>query len=773
MKNSDTNINSECYSLLFDKEEEKAFECFLANSKTGDSNANYMMGEMYLNGSGTNKDELNAIKHYLNSNEPLAQYRLGQIYCQGWGVEINSKLAIEWLTKAADQGLVEANYYLGHMLSVGLATEKNIPLAVQMLEKVANSGSKSKFMSAERHREYLALSQDLLRHLYSQAANFPELDANARQSKSNLWLFEAALNGNEQSKAILVAGGRFTPTAGGDSCANQSVFFTNSDILKYSDFITKKYDGKEIEIFDVAINAAKELLAEDIKKSDEGDPEATYWMAERYEDGLMVEKDLKKAFQYVKNAADKGYTCAQAKLGMFLLKGIGAKIDIGQSIKYLTLAQAKDESFSYGLALAYDAEGPYQNLNKAYELFIAVETHWKIGLYNELGLIGLPNLSRAKEEYQTAADKGVDAAKVRLSIWQFLGIETVEDVENASQELHHYRNAESIQALIMIGYYEKQYFEFLPESGNNKSKDIAQACFECAEQCLRAYPHFNDSNLYGPEIRNRILLRGINWFIKAFNHDEYTEIHDFRKQEFIKSISSQSGEIISFHSSNLISPKTLYIFARQFRIAGLESIALPMYEKLAYLDVGVAQYIIAMSFAQGDFKPQNYIKAYAWLNLAYSRGVKLASSSKENVASQIPRDQIIQCQKLAEDIKLIIDSSRTFNRSYDGISEIESLDLSDLENSHDTNSDLIENKIPNVFKFKKPKPPRDINIPEKKYDSPHPSSAPVHESKPETTSLFGTIVKVLLFLPFAAMFAWVVYAIGILLLLWIFVKFAV
>jgi len=773
MQNSDTNINGECYTLLSNKEEEKAFECFLTKSQTGDSNANHMVGEMYLNGCGTSKNELNAIKHYLNSDEALAQYRLGQIYCQGWGVEVNYKQAVEWFTKAAGQGLIEANYYLGYMLAFGQGVEKDIPLALQTLEKIASSDSESKFMSADRHKEYLSRSQDFLGYLYNQPENFPELDENERENKSNYWCFEAALNGNERSQAILVVGGRFTPAAGGDSCANRYVHFKNSEILNYSEIIREKYDGKMLEVFDLAIEAAKELLANDIKKSEEGDPEASYWMAERYENGLMVEKNLQKSFKYVKNAADKGYTSAQAKLGMYLLLGIGTKIDIGQSIKYLTLAHAKDESFSYGLACAYDADGTYQDLNRAYDLFVSAKTYWKIGLYSELGLIGPPNLSRAKEEYQTAADKGVDAAKARLSIWEFLGIETVEDVENASRELHQYWDTESIKALIMIGHYEKKYSEFIPEAINDKSKDIAQACFECAEQCLRAYPHFNDSNFYGPEIRNRILLRAINWFIKAFNHDGYTEIDNYHKQKFIKSISLQSDDIISFHSSSLISTKTLYTFARQFRLAGLESVALPMYEKLAYLDIGVAQYIIGVSYAQGNCKPQNYIKAYAWLNLAYSRGVKLASSSKENVASQIPQDQIIQCQKVAEDIKLIIDSSRTSSRSYEGISEIESLDLSGLENSHYTNSDLIDNKILKVFKYKKPELPRSTNIPDKKEDSPDTSNKPIHERKPETTSLFGTIVKVLLFLPFAAMFAWVVYAIGILLLLWIFVKLAV
>ena len=85
MENKEKNLNKKCFELLTANEEVKAFSCFLENSKTGDSMANYMVGEMYLNGTGTQKDYISAIKNYLDSNEPLSLYRLGQIYYQGWG----------------------------------------------------------------------------------------------------------------------------------------------------------------------------------------------------------------------------------------------------------------------------------------------------------------------------------------------------------------------------------------------------------------------------------------------------------------------------------------------------------------------------------------------------------------------------------------------------------------------------------------------------------------------------------------------------------------
>ena len=782
------NLNKDCHSLLFDKKYEEAFLCFLENSKTGDSSANYMIGEMYLNGSGTEKNSFKAVEYYLNSNEPLAAYRLGQIYHEGWGGEINFEAAFEWFNKSVAQGVVESNYYIGRMLSQGHGTDKNISRAVEALEKIAKSGIESKSMDDSRHKDYLSHSQEFLGYLYGQAENFPELNEEQRQIKSDNWYFDAAINGNEWSKAITVGSGRFIPIAGGDSCANRNVHFQNLEILNFSEAIIKKYEGKEIEVFDVAIKSAKDLLAKDINKSEEGDPESTYWMAERYENGLMVEKDLQKSFKYIKSAADKGYTCAQAKLGMYLLRGIGTKIDIGQSIKYLTLAQVKDDSFSYGLASAYDAEGTYQDLNRAYDLFIAAKTHWKIGLYNELGLIGSPNLLRAKEEYEIASSQGVAAAKIRLAIWEFLGIETVEDIENASRELHPYWDAGEIKELIMIGHYEKGFFDFTQGLTEDKSKETAHACLNCAWQCLKAYLQFGQPNLYGSEIRSRILVRGINWFIKAFNHDGYSEIDKFYKKQFIDLIAMHAEDIIKCHSHNLLSTKTLYTFARELRLADLESVAFPMYEKLASLGVGAAQYLVGIAYAQGDLKPQNFIKAYAWLNLACSKGIQLAFLSKEKVSNQLPQGEIIQGQKLSEEIQMHIDSYRLSANSYNDFKNIEISDLNDFGILHSANPTSSGTKIEEAIKntnafvikpFKFPtfdsqRTPHNLSTKSNNDQvnvKPSSDYQPTSVKKPDTTSVFGVIVKVLLFLPFAAMFAWIVYAIGVLCLIWIFVKF--
>lgn len=765
-------LNGKCFELLNNKNERDAFECFLENAKTGDSLANYMVGEMYLNGSGITEDPKNACQFYLNSQEPLALYRLGQIYYHGWGSEVNYQDAREWFLKAVERGLVEANYYLGCIYYYGYGLDKNIGMAIERLEKVANSGDKSEFMDKERHKDYLAISQGLLGEIYGEDKNFSDSNNNENHTKSGYWYFESARNGSERSKVLTILGGRFYPLTGGDSCANERVHFKNLELLDFSESITKKYQGQAHEFYEIAIESAKELLAEDIKKSNEGDPESEYWMAQRYDNGLMVERDLKKSFRYAKSAAEKGYTYAQAMLGIYLLDGTGVNVDIGQSIKYLHAAHEKDEFFSYALARAYEAESPHRNLQKAFELFTAFKADWKIGLYNELGLVGPPDLLRAREAYENAARNGVVEAKIRLAVWSFLGIETIEDVEVACKELNPFWDRADIKELLMIAHYEKLFSEACDKNEKIPSSQIASASLACAHQCFQACLYLNVKNNYGIEVRHKILLRGINWFMKSYVHQEYGQVDDYHKKEFIKLASKESEALVKLYSAGRLTVRTLYIFAREIRLAGFKSLALPVYEELANLGLGVSQFIVGISYAEGINRPQNFLKAYAWLNLACGNGVDIAIRGREALASQIAPAEVSLGQKLAEEIQMSIDSVDFSQVLSDEIRQIERADLIDVEN-------LFTSGFNSYFdrKRKKHALAKDgisSSLGENLFESSALSpNAKIHpENKPVSRSVFGIVVKVLLFLPFAALFAWLVYTVGTIALVWVFMKLA-
>ena len=80
-----------------------------------------------------------------NKGNPVAQLKLGMMYYAGKGVSENEKLAVEYLTKSAQQGNVEAMYQLGNAFTFGsetpkLAADADIE-AAQWYFKAANNGS--------------------------------------------------------------------------------------------------------------------------------------------------------------------------------------------------------------------------------------------------------------------------------------------------------------------------------------------------------------------------------------------------------------------------------------------------------------------------------------------------------------------------------------------------------------------------------------------------------------------------------------------------------
>lgn len=62
-----------------------------------------------------------------NSGNPLAQFRLGNLYYHGQGVPEDEKQAIYWWKKAAAQGYAEAMFQLGSAYLFGSQTAKIVP----------------------------------------------------------------------------------------------------------------------------------------------------------------------------------------------------------------------------------------------------------------------------------------------------------------------------------------------------------------------------------------------------------------------------------------------------------------------------------------------------------------------------------------------------------------------------------------------------------------------------------------------------------------------
>ena len=54
-----------------------------------------------------------------------AQYNLGLMYRNGWGIPENDSEAVKWYRKAAEQGFAQAQSNLGHIYAEGLGVAAN------------------------------------------------------------------------------------------------------------------------------------------------------------------------------------------------------------------------------------------------------------------------------------------------------------------------------------------------------------------------------------------------------------------------------------------------------------------------------------------------------------------------------------------------------------------------------------------------------------------------------------------------------------------------
>jgi len=87
-------------------------------------------------------------------NDPLAEYKLAQMYAQGYGVARDGKAARTWLERAAEHGNADAQYEFGLALRDGRGIIQDFERAAKWLRQAAASGSTS--AQYELGRMYLA-----------------------------------------------------------------------------------------------------------------------------------------------------------------------------------------------------------------------------------------------------------------------------------------------------------------------------------------------------------------------------------------------------------------------------------------------------------------------------------------------------------------------------------------------------------------------------------------------------------------------------------------
>ena len=121
----------------------------------GDADAQYNLGLMYLNGWGVPQDDKEAVYWYklaAEQGDAKALYNLGVMYEVGEGVPQDDKEAVRWYTLAAEQEHAKAQYNLGVMYALGEGVIKDYVYA-HMWGNIASMNENDK---GETLRGYVA-----------------------------------------------------------------------------------------------------------------------------------------------------------------------------------------------------------------------------------------------------------------------------------------------------------------------------------------------------------------------------------------------------------------------------------------------------------------------------------------------------------------------------------------------------------------------------------------------------------------------------------------
>lgn len=119
------------------------FKELLSKVSLGEATDEYTLGEMYLNGRGTETDPAEALAWFLkaaNQGHIKAAYKVGHLYLLGQGTERSLSDALTWLQRAAEAGYAPAQYELGQFYASNDAQGRESSLALMWLGRAKKNG---------------------------------------------------------------------------------------------------------------------------------------------------------------------------------------------------------------------------------------------------------------------------------------------------------------------------------------------------------------------------------------------------------------------------------------------------------------------------------------------------------------------------------------------------------------------------------------------------------------------------------------------------------
>jgi TPR repeat protein len=155
-------------------------------AKSGNADAEHLLGLMYYMGRGVQRDYKQAFAwHYKAAlqGKADAQYVIGAMYYTGNAVPLDQKLAVTWFRKAAEQGHPDAQHALGLMYRYHVA---GMPQDMVIAYMLWNLAAASGHHSATEQRAIIArqMTQEQIEEAQSLSRNWKPGTALPTQSRT-------------------------------------------------------------------------------------------------------------------------------------------------------------------------------------------------------------------------------------------------------------------------------------------------------------------------------------------------------------------------------------------------------------------------------------------------------------------------------------------------------------------------------------------------------------------------------------------------------------
>lgn len=423
----------------------EAIKWYKEAAKLGHTKSQLKLGKLYFQGLGTDINYDAAAKYLkepADSGFVDAQYMLGMIYLSGsTQIKKNESRAFEWIKKAAEDFHADAMFQAGNMYYQGIGTNKDLKKARKYLELASEqnideaSGLLAK-IDAEKNQPPTTQiatvrtksASDLLiesaergnvKAQYQLAMAYLEGKSGLRKNnaKALTWLKNAAINNHSDAQYLL-----------------GSFYYNGNPVqrdLKTAKFWLNKAAGAGVSQAKVLISAIddfnkssasrqkKAVSTNDLflASADKGDSEAQFKVGLMYLNGKDgFPKDEQKALHWLSKAATQNHTRAQFEMGMMYYKP-GSDNNQEAETFLLKAADKGHSNAQYFLAAIYSQSQKYDSAAKWLDMALQNDHEEALEMLIELymsGKLSNPDKNRVLHWLEQASARGIRDAQYKL-----------------------------------------------------------------------------------------------------------------------------------------------------------------------------------------------------------------------------------------------------------------------------------------------------------------------------------------------------------------------